>query len=123
MEFSTIPPTLPFVRNGQMRALATTGAKRTAALPDLPTVAETGLPGFEAVLWVAMVMPAAVPQPIIARLNRELNDVLNQPEARAALLAQGVDAEPDTPDALRSRIAGDIEKWRAVVTKAGIQPE
>jgi tripartite-type tricarboxylate transporter receptor subunit TctC len=123
MEFSTIPPTLPLIRSGQMRALATTGAKRSAALPDLPTVAETGLPGYEAVLWMAMVAPASVPQPVIARLNRALIEVLDQPEAKAALTAQGMDAEIGTPDALRARIAGDIERWRSIVAKAGIQLE
>jgi tripartite-type tricarboxylate transporter receptor subunit TctC len=123
MEFSTIPPTLPLIRSGQMRALATTGAKRTAALPDLPTVAEAGLPGFEAVLWLAMVAPAGVPQPIVARLNRALNEVLDQREAKTALTAQGMDPEPDTADALRARIASDIERWRSIVIAAGIQPE
>jgi tripartite-type tricarboxylate transporter receptor subunit TctC len=123
MEFSTIPPTLPFIRNGQLRALATTGAKRTGALPELPTVAEAGVKGFEADLWIAMVMPAGVPQSIVARLNRALNEVLGESEARAALSAQGLDTEPGTPDALRSRIAGDIERWRTVVAASGIQPE
>jgi tripartite-type tricarboxylate transporter receptor subunit TctC len=123
MQFSTIPPTLPLIRSGQMRALATTGAKRTAVLPELPTVAETGLPGYEAVLWIALVMPAAVPQAVVARLNRELTAVLDQPEAKAALTAQGMDTEPGSPDALRARIASDIEKWRSVVARAGIQVE
>jgi tripartite-type tricarboxylate transporter receptor subunit TctC len=123
MQFSTIPPTLPLIRNGQMQALATTGAKRTAALPDLPTVAEAGVAGFEAVLWLAMVAPPGVPQPIVARLNRALNEVLDQDEAKAALTAQGMDPEPDTPDALRARIASDIERWRSIVLAAGIQPE
>jgi tripartite-type tricarboxylate transporter receptor subunit TctC len=123
MQFSTIPPTLPLIRSGQMRALATTGEKRSAVLPDLPTVAETGLPGYEAVLWMAMVTPAGVPRAVIARLNHELVEVLNQPEAKAALAAQGMDTESGTPDALRARIASDIEKWRSVVAKAGIQAE
>jgi tripartite-type tricarboxylate transporter receptor subunit TctC len=123
MEFSTIPPTLPLIRNGQLRALATTGAKRTAALPELPTVAEAGVPGFEAVLWVAMVAPAATAQPIVARLNRALNAVLDQDEAKAALTAQGMDTEVGTPDALRERIAGDIARWRSIVAAAGLRPE
>jgi tripartite-type tricarboxylate transporter receptor subunit TctC len=123
MEFSTIPPTLPLIRNGQLKALATTGAKRTAALRDLPTVAEAGVKGFEADLWIAMVMPAAVPQPIVARLNRALNEVLAESDAQAALAAQGLDTEPGTPEALRARIAGDIERWRTIVAAAGIQPE
>jgi tripartite-type tricarboxylate transporter receptor subunit TctC len=123
MEFSTIPPTLPLIRNSQLRALATTGAKRTAALPDLPTVAEAGVGGFEAVLWVAMVAPAGVPQSIVARLNRALNEVLAEPQAQAVLTAQGMDTEPGTPGALRSRIAADIARWRTIVAAAGIQPE
>ncbi|HVU43755.1 MAG TPA: tripartite tricarboxylate transporter substrate binding protein [Xanthobacteraceae bacterium] len=123
MQFATIPPTLPLIRSGQMQALATTGAKRNAALPDLPTVAETGLPGYEAVLWMAIETPAAVPPPVVAQLNRALTAVLAEPKVKAALLAQGVNAEPGTPEALRSRIAGDIERWRAVIAKAGLKPE
>lgn len=123
MQFSTIPPTLPFIRNGQMRALATSGAQRTAVLPELPTVAESGLPGYEAALWTAVVMPAAAPQRIVARLNGALAELMNQGEAKAALTAQGVDPEPGTPEALRARIASDIERWHAVIAKAGIEAE
>jgi tripartite-type tricarboxylate transporter receptor subunit TctC len=123
MQFATVPPTLPLIRSGQMQALATTGGKRSAVLPELPTIAEAGLPGYEAVLWMAIVMPAAVPQPIIARLNREVVKVLSNPEVEAALRAQGMDMETSTPDALRERIANDIEKWRLIVAQAGIEPE
>jgi tripartite-type tricarboxylate transporter receptor subunit TctC len=123
MQFATIPPTLPLIRSGQMQALATTGGKRSVVLPELPTIAETGLSGYEAVLWMAIVVPAAVPQPIIARLNRELAKVLDSPEAGAALKAQGMDIESSTPDALRDRIANDLEKWRSIVAQAGIAPE
>jgi tripartite-type tricarboxylate transporter receptor subunit TctC len=123
MQFATIPPTLPLIRSGQMQALATTGGRRSAVLPELPTVAETGLSGYEAVLWMAVVMPAAVPQPIIARLNRELVKVLGNPEVEAALRAQGMDMETSTPDALSARIANDAEKWRSIVAQAGIEPE
>src|SRR5215813_1203590 len=123
MQFATIPPTLPLIRSGQMQALATTGGKRSAVLPELPTIAETGLFGYEAVLWMAIVMPAAVPQPIVARLNRELAKVLDNPEAEAALKAQGMDIEWSTPDTLRGRIANDVEKWRSIVAQAGIEPE
>jgi tripartite-type tricarboxylate transporter receptor subunit TctC len=123
MQFATVPPTLPLIRSGQMQALATTGGKRSAVLPELPTIAEAGLPGYEAVLWMAIVMPAAVPQPIIARLNREVVKVLGNPEVEAALRAQGMDMETSTPDALRERIANDIEKWRLIVAQAGIEAE
>ncbi len=100
---------------------STTGAKRSAALPDVPTVAEAALPGYEAVLWVALVMPPATPPAIIARLNREVNDILKSADAKDALVAQGVEPEPGPPEAVTQRIRTDIDKWRGVVAKAGIQ--
>jgi tripartite-type tricarboxylate transporter receptor subunit TctC len=121
MQFATIAPTLANIRDGKLRALATSGAKRSAALPDVPTVAESGLPGYEAVLWVAMVTPAGTPTAITTRLNRELNDVLKAADTREALAAQGVEAEPGTPDAVTQRIKTDIDKWRGVVAKSGIK--
>ena len=123
MQFATIPPTLPLIRSHQMQAVATTGTKRNAALPDLPTMAETGLAGYEAVLWMAIEAPGAVPSPIVAALNRALTKVLAEPKVQSALLAQGVTAEPDKPDALRARVAGDIKRWRAVIAKAALKPE
>jgi tripartite-type tricarboxylate transporter receptor subunit TctC len=101
----------------------TTGAKRAQALPDVPTLAEAALPGYEAVLWVALVMPPATPAGIVARLNREVNDFLQTAEAREALTAQGVEPEPGPPDAVTQRIRTDIAKWRDVVAKAGIKRE
>ncbi|MGE0038099.1 MAG: Bug family tripartite tricarboxylate transporter substrate binding protein [Xanthobacteraceae bacterium] len=121
MQFATIAPTLANIRDGKLRALATSGAKRSAALPDVPTVAESGLPGYEAVLWVAMVTPAGTPTAITTRLNRELNDILKAADTREALAAQGVEAEPGTPDAVTQRIKTDIDKWRGVVAKSGIK--
>jgi tripartite-type tricarboxylate transporter receptor subunit TctC len=87
----------------------------------VPTVAESGLPGYEAVLWVAMVTPAGTPTAITTRLNRELNDVLKAADTREALAAQGVEAEPGTPDAVTQRSKTDIDKWRGVVAKSGIK--
>src|SRR5215472_11565891 len=123
MQFATIPPTLPLIQNKQLRALATTGPKRTSALPDLPTVAESGYSGYEAVLWMALVAPASVPQPIVAKLNDAIRKSLEDADVKRSLTIQGFEAEPDTPEALRDRIAADIGKWRTVVAKAGIQPE
>jgi tripartite-type tricarboxylate transporter receptor subunit TctC len=123
MQFATIAPTLPLIRNGQLRALATTGEQRSGTLPELPTIAESGIAGYEASLWMAIVMPPATPLSIVARLNKELIAMLSTNEGKNALLAQGVDAQPGTPESLRTRIAADIEKWKAVITKAGIQPE
>jgi len=123
MQFATIAPSLPNIRAGQLRALATSGKARVAALPELPTVAEAGLAGYEAALWGSFVMPSATPPTIIARLNREVNDILKSTEGTEALVAQGMAAEPGPPEALTERIRGDIEKWRGVAVKAGIHPE
>jgi len=123
MQFATIAPSLPNIRAGQLRALVTSGANRSAALPEMPTVAEAVLPGYEAVLWVSIVAPAGTPAAIVARLNREMNEILASPEAKDSLIAQGMEPEPGPPEAVTQRIRTDTEKWRAVVAKAGIKPE
>jgi tripartite-type tricarboxylate transporter receptor subunit TctC len=121
MQFGTIPPTLPHIRAGKLRALAVTGATRNPALPDVPTIAESGLAGYECSLWQAIVAPAATPPAIIARLNREVMAVLNEDEVRAAFAKHGVEPEPSSPEALRARIRDDVRKWREVITSAGIR--
>ena len=121
MQFGTIPPTLVHVRAGKLRALAVTGATRNPTLPDVPTIAESGLPGYELSLWQAIVAPADTPPAIVARLNREVIAVLGDPDVRAAFAKHGVDALPGSPDALAARIRDDVRKWRDVVVGAGIQ--
>jgi tripartite-type tricarboxylate transporter receptor subunit TctC len=121
MQFGTIPPTLTHIRAGKLRALAVTGAMRNAALPEVPTMAESGLPGYECTLWQAMVAPAATPPAIIARLNREVTAVLADPEVRAAFAKNGVEPEGGSPEALGARIRDDAKKWRDVITSAGIR--
>jgi tripartite-type tricarboxylate transporter receptor subunit TctC len=121
MQFGTIPPTLTHIRAGKLRALAVTGAERNAALPDVPTIAESGLRGYECSLWQAIVVPAATPRTIVTRLNREVNAVLNDPEVRAAFAKHGVEPEPGSPEALGARIRDDVQKWRDVITSAGIR--
>ena len=123
MQFATIAPSLPNIRAGQLRALVTSGKTRVAALPEVPTVAEAGIAGYEAALWVSFVMPPATPPTIIARLNREVNEILNSADGIEALVAQGMTPEPAPPEALTERIRGDIEKWRGVAVKAGIRAE
>jgi tripartite-type tricarboxylate transporter receptor subunit TctC len=121
MQFGTIPPTLTHIRAGKLRALAVTGAERNPALPDVPTIAESGLPGYECSLWQAIVAPAATPGAIVTRLNRAVTAVLNDPEVRAAFAKHGVESEPGSPEALGARIRDDVQKWRAVITSAGIR--
>jgi tripartite-type tricarboxylate transporter receptor subunit TctC len=121
MQFGTIPPTLTHVRAGKLRALAVTGAVRNATLPDVPTIAESGLSGYESSLWQAIVAPAATPPGIVARLNREVTAALNDPELKDALAKQGVEIETGSPAALVARIREDVKKWRDVIVGAGIR--
>ena len=105
LSVSTIPPTLAHIREGKLRALATMSEKRNVMLPDVPTVAEAGVPGCEAALWTAIVVPAGVPADIVARLNAAVLAVVNTPEVQQSLKAQGVDPEPGPPAAVAARIA------------------
>lgn len=116
----TIAPSLAHIRDGKMRALATTGAKRNAQLPDVPTVAEQGLAGYEAGLWTAFVLPAKAPAAIVERINREVIAVVNAPETRAALDKQGVVVETGTPADVAALIRNDVQRWTAVIREAGI---
>jgi tripartite-type tricarboxylate transporter receptor subunit TctC len=119
--FGTIAPSLPQIRAGKLRALATTGDKRNSMLPELPTLAEGGLTGYEAGLWTAFVFPAGVSPAIVKRLNTETNAVMGDPEVAKLLQKQGVDVETGGADVLAARIKTDLAKWREVVKKAGIQ--
>lgn len=123
MQFATIAPTLANIRANQLRALAVTGRKRSDALPDLPTMDEAGVKGYEATLWFALVAPAGLPAAIAAKLNRETLDILNSAEMKEALAQQGLVPDSSAPDALAAQIRGDIVKWRDVIAKAGIKPE
>jgi tripartite-type tricarboxylate transporter receptor subunit TctC len=123
MQFGTLGPTLGQIRDGKLRALAQTGAKRIDSLPDVPTLQEAGLAGYEVVLWMAVVMPAASPPAIVARLNRAMRDALAATDVVVALKAQGVEPDPTTPDALRERIRVEITKWRSLAASAGLKAE
>jgi tripartite-type tricarboxylate transporter receptor subunit TctC len=115
LQFGTIAPTLPHIRSGKLRALATTGAARLAALPEVPTVAEAALPGFEVSLWMGVLAPAATRAAIITRLNREITAILVTAEMTDALVAQGIEPAPSTPAAFGARIRDEIAKWQKVV--------
>ena len=120
MQFGTMAPVLPHVKSGKVKALAVTSLTRASVLPDVPTLDESGLPGFEASLWLAVVAPAKTPPAIIERMNREVKAVLADPDVKAALALQGIEPTPTTPDELRERIAHDIEKWKKLAQETGI---
>jgi tripartite-type tricarboxylate transporter receptor subunit TctC len=120
MQFGTIPPSIGNIRDGRLRAIGITGAVRNTTLPDVPTIAESGLPGYESSLWQGYVMPAGTSPGIIAKLNREVTAALNDAGVRAALIDQGVEPEPGSPEALGDRMRADVAKWRDVIISAGI---
>jgi tripartite-type tricarboxylate transporter receptor subunit TctC len=119
MQFSTLPPAVPLIRAGKLRAIATTGAQRFATLSEVPTLAESGFPGFDVALWLGMAAPAGTPPKIIASLNSELVALLNTAEMQDAMLRQSFVAESSSPDALASRINADLAKWRDIVATSG----
>jgi tripartite-type tricarboxylate transporter receptor subunit TctC len=122
-QFGAIAASLQFVREGSVRALAVTSQTRVDALPDVPSMSEVGLPGYEAVLWTALVMPHGTPDAIIARMNKETRAVIADPDVQKALAAQIVQPRSSTPEELRERIRADIEKWKKIAAEAGIKPE
>jgi len=113
LQFATLGPVLPHIRAGRVKALAVTSLRRVDLLPEVPTLDEAGLAGYEAVLWLAVVAPAATPPETVLRMNRELGAILAMPEVVAALRAQGLDAAPSTPGELQALIARDIGRWRS----------
>jgi tripartite-type tricarboxylate transporter receptor subunit TctC len=121
--FGLLGSNLPLIREGKIRPLADTTTRRMDEVPEVPTMAEAGLPGFEASLWFAVVAPAALPPPVADRLNREINAILGEADVKKALAAQATQIELSTPGKLRERIQADIEKWRAVAAKLGIKPQ
>jgi tripartite-type tricarboxylate transporter receptor subunit TctC len=123
MQFGTIPPSLQLIRQGKLRAIAVTGAQRSPTLPRVPTIAESGVPDYEAVLWQALYAPAGTPASIVARLNGEVNAILRTPDVVEALARMGVEAEPSTAQALGNRIAMEIGKWHDVAVGADIHAQ
>ena len=123
LTFGTSLSVVPHVRSGRLRALATTGAQRSTALPELPTVAEAGVPGYEASLWYGFVGPARMPADIVQRLHAEIVAVLASPDVRERLTGQGVEARSSSTEEFSRLLVSDVERWAKVVQRAGIQPE
>ena len=121
MLYSSIPSVLPHVRQGQLNAIAVGSAKRIPSLPDIPTIAESGVPGYEAYSWVGMVAPAATPRAVVVRLNREIVEILKEKDVAEKLNGQGALPVGDTPEQFASYIKAEIDKWGAVVRSSNIK--
>jgi len=122
--YPAVPSTaLPHIQSGKLVALATTGSKRTTLMPDVPTIAEQGYPGFEAVNWYAFVAPGKTPKDIIDFWNREIVKALNDPTVKSELAKHGLEPQPGTPQELARYIDIETEKWGKVVRAANIKPE
>jgi tripartite-type tricarboxylate transporter receptor subunit TctC len=119
--FALVPGVLPQVRAGKLKAFAVSGRKRFPGAPDIPTAAEAGFPGFELEFWIGMLAPAGTPPAIVARLNRDVGDVLRSPEMRAALLAQGAEAAPGSPEDFAAFMRSESASMKSLVEMTGMR--
>jgi tripartite-type tricarboxylate transporter receptor subunit TctC len=121
--FSSLPPAIGLIKEGKVRALAVTGARRSAILPDVPTVAEAALPGYEAVLHYGIVAPAGTPRPIIEKLSTALRAAVMSDELKARLAEDGAEPLPSTPEEYATDIDREETKWSAIVKLSGAKAE
>ena len=123
MTIANIVPTLPQVKAGKLRALAVTSLQRVKLAPELPTIAESGYPGFEASVWYGIFVPAKTPQALIARLNRDLDQVMNQPDMQPRLSQEGATPLHATPQQFAAYVHGELAKWAEVVRISGAKAD
>jgi tripartite-type tricarboxylate transporter receptor subunit TctC len=121
--FATISTALPHVKSNKLRALAVTTAKRSIVAPELPTIAEAGVPGYEHASWVGLLAPAHTPAPIVAKLYRDSLQVINIQDVKALLLRDGLEPVGDTPQEFSAAVKSEVSKWMKVVKAAGIAPQ
>lgn len=121
--FADLPSVLPFHKSGKARILGVTGGRRSSVAPDIPTIAEAGVPEYDYATWYAYVAPAATPRPVIERLNADLSRALNLPDVRRRLGNLGLEVRPSSPDAVNQLIKSEITKWATVVKAAGIEAQ
>ncbi|GAA4343786.1 tripartite tricarboxylate transporter substrate binding protein [Pigmentiphaga soli] len=121
--FDNAPNVLPHIRNGKMRALASTGTRRSKLVPDVPTMAEAGLPGYEVSVFYGLVAPAGTPAPIVDKLNATINEILAQPDVGQTFTAQGVEPIGGSAQDFARHLDTQVAKWAKVVAQAGIKPD
>jgi len=123
MIFDTITAVQGHVKSGTLRGIAVTTAKRSSAMPDLPTIAESGLPGYDASTWGGILAPAGTPKDVVAKLNSSINAALKMDDVRSRLMGAGIEIQGGTPEQFAAVIRNEIDKWGRVTKAAGIQPE
>jgi tripartite-type tricarboxylate transporter receptor subunit TctC len=123
LSMPSIPGGLPLTRAGKLRALAVTGVRRSPAAPDLPTVAEAGVPGYSATNWYGFAAPARTPQAIITKLNEEISRAIAAPDTRAHMADIGLETETSTPAEFGEFMKAEIAKWAKVIKATGLKPE
>lgn len=123
LSFGTGGTVAPYIKSGRLRALATTSLKRSVAFPDLPTISESGVPGYEAVQLLGVFTPARTPAEIVVRLSQVISEAVNQPEAKARLLNSGIEAVASSPEQFQASIAADTAKWRKLVKQVGMHAD
>ena len=119
--FELLGPALSHIKSNTLRAIAVGSDKRFASLPEVPTIAESGVPGYNVYSWTGISVPARTPRPIVERLSREVAAAVSVPEVRQTLLEIGIEARASTPDETRKLMVSEIAKWRAVIERAGIE--
>ena len=121
--FSTQIQAMPHMRTGKLKPLGVGSPKRSALMPEVPTVSESGVPGYDVSVWWGILVPAAVPAPVINKLNHEINAILREPEMAKRLSAEAAEATPGTPRAFADLIANEIAKWGRIAKQAGIRAD
>jgi tripartite-type tricarboxylate transporter receptor subunit TctC len=121
--FGSLASTLPFVKSARLRALAVTSAKRSAAIPEMPTIAESGYRGFEAITWHGLLAPAGTPHAIIERLNAEVVKILSASDFKNWLLTQGADAAPSTPEEFGAFLKSELALYATLIKKSRMKPD
>jgi tripartite-type tricarboxylate transporter receptor subunit TctC len=119
----TMPAAMPFVKGGKVRTIATSGARRSPALPELPTIAEAGVPGYEYMPWYGVFGPAALPKPLAARLNQAINKTLAEAEVRDRLAQQGLEIQAMTSEQFAELVRADVAKWGKIIRDLGVRAD
>src|SRR5579859_5628335 len=121
--FDNLPPQMPHIKSGKVRALAVTSLKRSPVLPDVPTLDESGLKGYEVTAWFGLAAPAGTPREAVLKLNQALNRTTQDAQVREALMSRGATVIQGTPEDFQKFVANEVQKWGPVVKRSGVRPE